>query len=131
MSEITRYGSEGSVGMAGRRMPFAHAVEAGGWLHVSSQVPMIDGEIVGNGIAEQTRQTIKNLLEIVKEAGYEPHHIVRCGVWLEDARDFSSFNRVFVEIFGGHLPARTTIVSSMVVGCRVEMDCIAYKGVTR
>ena len=124
---IKRYGPDGSIGIAGRRVPFAHAVEAGGWLHVSSQVPMVDGVIIGGTIEEQTRQTITNLLAIVKDAGYELSDIVRCGVWLEDARDFFPFNRVFSEVFGEHLPARTSIVASMVIGCKVEMDCIAYK----
>jgi enamine deaminase RidA (YjgF/YER057c/UK114 family) len=124
---IKRYGPDGSIGIAGRRVPFAHAVEAGGWLHVSSQVPMVDGVIINGTIEEQTRQTITNLLAIVKDAGYELSDIVRCGVWLEDARDFFPFNRVFSEVFGEHLPARTSIVASMVIGCKVEMDCIAYK----
>ena len=124
---IKRYGPGGSIGIPGRRVPFAQAVEAGDWLHVSSQVPMVDGVIIGGTIEDQTRQTITNLLAIVKDAGYELSDIVRCGVWLEDARDFFPFNRVFSEVFGEHLPARTSIVASMVIGCKVEMDCIAYK----
>ena len=124
---IKRYGPGGIIGIHGRRVPFAQAVEAGDWLHVSSQVPMVDGVIIGGTIEDQTRQTITNLLAIVKDAGYELSDIVRCGVWLEDARDFFPFNRVFSEVFGEHLPARTSIVASMVIGCKVEMDCIAYK----
>jgi enamine deaminase RidA (YjgF/YER057c/UK114 family) len=54
-------------------------------------------------------------------------HIVRCGVWLEDPRDFAGFNGVFKEFFGEHPPARACVVSSMVVDCKVEIDCVAYK----
>ena len=88
---------------------------------------MRDGEIVSGGIAEQSRQAIQNLQAIVNEAGYGLEHVVRCGVWLEDPRDFQTFNKVFKEFFGKNPPARSCVVSSMVVDCKVEIDCVAYK----
>jgi len=66
-------------------------------------------------------------MAILKEAGYGAEDIVRCGVWLEDARDFAAFNSVFREYFGEHPPARACVVSSMVVDCKVEVECVAYK----
>jgi len=48
-------------------------------------------------------------------------------VWLDDARDFQAFNAVFKEYFGAHPPARACVQSSMVVDCKVELDCVAYK----
>lgn len=124
---IKRYGIEGGKGTGGQQLPFARAVEADGWLYVSEQVPMADGEVVVGGITAQSRQAILNLLSILDEAGYRPEHVVRCGVWLDDPRDFSSFNAVFKEYFGEHPPARACVVSSMVIDCKVEIDCIAYK----
>jgi reactive intermediate/imine deaminase len=124
---IKRYGVEGGKGTGGQHLPFARAVEADGWLYVSGQVPMMDGEVVTGNIIVQAQQAIRNLLSILKEAGYGPEHVVRCGVWLEDPRDFSSFNKVFKEHFGEHPPARACVVSSMVVDCKVEIDCVAYK----
>ena len=88
---------------------------------------MVDGEIVDGNIVVQAHQAIKNLLAILKEAGYGTEHVVRCGVWLDDARDFQSFNKVFREYFGENPPARACVVSSMVVDCKIEIDCIAYK----
>jgi len=88
---------------------------------------MLQGELVTGNIATQSRQAIRNLLSILGEAGYGPEHVVRCGVWLDDPRDFSSFNAVFKEHFGEHPPARACVVSSMVVDCKVEIDCVAYK----
>jgi len=127
---IKRYGAEGGKGTGGQHLPFARAVEADGWLYVSGQVPMVQGEVVVGNIVVQSRQAIANLLSILKEAGYGPEHVVRCGVWLEDPRDFSSFNTVFREYFGEHPPARACVVSSMVVDCKVEIDCVAYKDPT-
>ncbi|MBS1165173.1 MAG: yabJ 2, partial [Proteobacteria bacterium] len=42
---IKRYGA-GSTGAGGQPLPFARAVEADGWLYVSGQVAMENGEIV-------------------------------------------------------------------------------------
>lgn len=125
---IKRYGVEGSKGTGGQGLPFARAVEADGWLYVSGQVAMVNGELVPGNIATQARQAIQNLISILKEAGYGPEHVVRCGVWLDDARDFSAFNAVYREFFGEHPPARACVASSMVVDCKVEIDCVAYKG---
>lgn len=126
MADITRYGTE-KAGAGGQNLPFARAVEADGWLYVSGQVPMIDGEIVGHGIVEQTHLVIKNLLAILEEAGYGVEHIVRCGIWLDDPRDFWSFNGIYKQYFGEFPPARACVQASMVVDCKVEIDCIAYK----
>ena len=123
---IKRYGAEKS-GAGGQNLPFARAVEANGWLYVSGQVPMKDGEIVGTGIVEQTHLTIKNVIAILEEAGYGLEHVVRVGVWLDDPRDFWSFNGVYKSYFGEHPPARACVQSTMMVDCKVEIDCVAYK----
>ncbi|ALD92699.1 RidA family protein [Cupriavidus gilardii] len=125
--DIQRFGVEGGTGTGGQHMPFARAVAADGWLYVSGQVPMVDGEVVDGGIVAQTHQAISNVLAILAEAGYGPEHVVRCGVWLDDARDFASFNKIFKQYFGANPPARACVQSSMVVDCKVEIDCIAYK----
>ena len=124
---IVRFGVEGGSGTGGQHLPFARAAGADGWLFVSGQTPMVDGEVIHGGIVEQSHQAIRNLVAILQEAGYGTEHVVRCGVWLDDPRDFPSFNRVFKEYFGAHPPARACVVSSMVVDCKVEVDCVAYR----
>jgi reactive intermediate/imine deaminase len=123
---ITRYGAE-KAGAGGQRLPFARAVEADGWLHVSGQVAMEDGEIISGGIVEQSHKAIQNLIAILHEAGYGVEHVVRCGVWIDDPRDFWSFNKIYQGYFGEHPPARACVQASMMVDCKVEIDCIAYK----
>ncbi|GAA0837692.1 MAG: RidA family protein [Cupriavidus sp.] len=125
--DIKRFGVEGGTGQGGSHMPFARAVQADGWLYVSGQVPMVNGEVVEGNIVTQSHQAIRNVMAILAEAGYGPEHVVRCGVWLDDARDFPSFNKIFKEYFGANPPARACVQSSMVVDCKVEVDCIAYK----
>ncbi len=124
---MKRYGVEGAKGVGGQHLPFARAVEADGWLYVSGQVAMVNGILVEGGIVPQAHQAIQNLLAILQEAGYGAEHVVRCGVWLDDPRDFAAFNRVFQEHFGANPPARACVVSSMVVDCKIEIDCVAYK----
>jgi reactive intermediate/imine deaminase len=126
MSDIKRYGTEGT-GAGGSNLPFARAVQADGWLYVSGQVPMENGQLVTGNVTRQAHAAIKNVLTILKEAGYGPEHVVRCGVWLDDARDFGEFNAVFREYFGAHPPARATVETRMVVDCKIEVDCVAYK----
>lgn len=123
---IKRYGAE-KTGAGGQNLPFARAVEADGWLHVSGQVAMKDGEIVRGSVIEEAHIAIENLIAILNEAGYGVEHVVRCGVWLDDPRDFWSFNGVYKSYFGEHPPARACVQSAMMVDCKVEIDCIAYK----
>ena len=122
---IKRYGGEGARNAGS--LPFARGVEANGWLYVSGQVPMAGGELVSGNIEAQAHQAIKNLLAVLKEAGYGPEHVVRCGVWLDDPRDFQAFNIVFRDYFADNPPARACVVSSMVIDCKVEIDCVAYR----
>lgn len=123
---ITRYGS-GSSGAGKQPLPFARAVEADGWLYVSGQVAMENGEIVPGGIVSQTRRAIENMIAILHEAGYGVEDVVRVGVWLDDPRDFWSFNGVFVEYFGANPPARSAVQSRMMVDCKIEIDCVAFR----
>lgn len=123
---IKRYGA-GERGLGDAPLPFARAVQAAGWLYVSGQVPMRDGEIVAGGIGPQTRQAIDNLIAILHEAGYGVENVVRVGVWLEDPRDFGAFNKIYVGYFGGQPPARACVQASMMVDCKIEIDCVAYK----
>ena len=46
---IKRYGTV-QTGAGGRTLPFARAVEADGWLYVSGQVAMENGEIIDGNI---------------------------------------------------------------------------------
>jgi len=123
---IKRYGT-GSRGAGGQPLPFARAVEADGWLYVSGQVGMENGEIVSGGLIAEVHRTMQNLIAILNEAGYGVEDVVRVGVWLDDPRDFWTFNKIYAEYFGANPPARSAVQSHMMVDCKVEIDCVAYK----
>lgn len=124
---IKRYGVDESKGSGQQALPFAKATEADGWLYVSGQTPMVNGEVIDGGIIAQANQAIRNMIEILEAANYTTADIVRIGVWLDDSRDFWSFNKVFAQYFGDHPPARACVQSAMVVDCKVEVDCVAYR----
>jgi reactive intermediate/imine deaminase len=111
----------------GQRRPFAKAVRAGDFVYVSGQVPTVDGEVVTGGIVAQTEQVVVNIKDVLALAGCTLADVVKVNVWLDDARDFSSFNAVFQKHFIDHPPARSTVQSPLMVDAKVEMDVIAYK----
>ncbi len=124
---ITRFGADGGVGTGGQHLPFSSAVEAGGWLYVSGQTPMTDGEVVEGGVVEQSRLAIDNCIKIMTDAGYGLEDVVHVKVILTDARYFCAFNKVFKEVFGAHPPARICAVADLVVDVKVEVDVTCYK----
>jgi reactive intermediate/imine deaminase len=108
--------------------PFSPAVRAGDFVYVSGQVPGNEaGEIVAGGIEAQTRQVFANLKKVLALAGCTLEDVCKTTVWLHDARDFGAFNRVYLEFFPEHKPARSTVESRLMVDAKVEIDCVAYK----
>ena len=63
-----------------------------------------------------------------KAAGTDLSHVLRCGVFLVDMRDFAAMNAVYARVFGDHRPARTTVAVSSLphAGLRVEIDAVAW-----
>jgi 2-iminobutanoate/2-iminopropanoate deaminase len=78
--------------------------------------------------ASQTEQCLRNVETILKAAGTDLQHVLRCGVFLIDMAEFKDMNAVYERMFGDHRPARTTIQAGALPsdGLRVEIDCIAY-----
>ena len=109
-------------------LPMAPAVRAGDFVFVSGQAALDeDGSVIEGGITAQTHLTIKRLITVLDEAGCSLTDVVKATVWLDDARDFAAFNKVYAEYFGDAPPARSTLVSSLVVDAKVEIELLAYK----
>jgi reactive intermediate/imine deaminase len=116
------------TGAGGQPLPFSPAVKAGPFVFVSGQVAMAEsGEIVPGGIEAQTRQTMKNVEKALALAGCTLKDVVKSTVWLDDARDFWTFNRVYAEFFPENKPARSTTQATLMIDAKVEIEVIAYK----
>ena len=108
--------------------PFSPAVRAGDFIYVSGQVPAnADGEFVVGGIEAQTCQVMENLKKVLSLAGATLDDVCKSTVWLQDARDFGAFNRIYMGYFGENKPARSTTEARLMVDAKVEIDVVAYK----
>lgn len=86
------------------------------------------GRLVADDVDAQTEQCLKNVAAILEAAGSGLQHVLRCGVFLIDMREFPEMNAAYQRTFGTHRPARTTIQAAALPGdgLRVEIDAIAY-----
>lgn len=117
---------ESNVGT--RTLPRSAAARAGDFVFVSGQVARDEnGVLVVGGIEAQTRQTMKGLAQALALAGCTLADVVKVTVWLEDARDFQEFNRVYGEYFPDKRPARSTLQATNMAGTKLEIEAIAFK----
>jgi 2-iminobutanoate/2-iminopropanoate deaminase len=79
-------------------------------------------------VTAQTEQVLKNIATILEAAGSGMSHVLRCGVFLVDMKDFPKMNEVYARAFGSHRPARTTVQVAGLPGdgLLVEIDAVAY-----
>lgn len=107
--------------------PYSQAVELNGTIYISGQLPVnpADGTIPED-IAGQTRQSLTNIMAILKEAGLGPNNIVKTTVLLKDINDFAAMNAVYAEFFQEDKPARACYqVAALPKGALVEIEAIA------
>src|SRR5574337_1721581 len=111
-----------------RAFPRSLATRAGGFVFVSGQIARDEnGDVIVGGIEAHTRQAMNNVARALAVAGCTLEDVVKATVWLDDARDFDKFNRVYGEFFSGKRPARSTIQSKNMINTKVEIEVIAYK----
>lgn len=111
------------------KLPFSPGVKAGDYIFISGQVGHIDpktGDEI-EGIEAQTKQCIENMRELLRGAGSDLSDVVKVTVFLIRADDFVKMNEVYKSYFTGDLPARSTVVTGLVIpGMLIEMECVAY-----
>ncbi len=110
--------------------PYSQAVEKDGMLFISGQIPVnpTAGKVVGGGIKDQTRQVMENMGAVLKKAGYDYEHVVKCTCLLTDMGNFAAMNEVYGEYFAENPPARAAFaVVELPLKVLVEIECIAIK----
>lgn len=75
----------------------------------SGFIPGVHGGIFASSVEDQLRQTMRNLLDGLEEAGMNFSNVVSSNVYLDNIDDFARMNRVYAEYFDNAPPARTTI----------------------
>lgn len=111
-------------------IPLTPAIRAGDFVFVSGQLGLDDsGAVVAADIGAQTRQAIARIRAVLQLAGCDLDAVVKASVWITDPADFTDFNAAYREAFGQRPPARSTVVSGLLIpGAKVEIDAIAYVG---
>ena len=117
----------GPVKINGRTLSLSRAVRAGEMVYLTGQVPMRDGAVMTDGsIEDQTRAVLDDIAATLALAGCALEDVVKSMVWLTSRDDFPGFNAVYAEYFPHEPPARSAVVSDLLVDVKIEIEVIAY-----
>ncbi len=130
MGLSTRHLPVQSENLPAPRGPYSPGVVFERLIFVSGQgaIDPATGQLAGPDIETQTEQVLRNIAAILEAAGSSLNHVLRCGVFLTDSRDFPQMNAVSARVFGNNRPARTTVQVALLPAqdLKVEIDAIAY-----
>ena len=108
--------------------PYSQGILANGFLFASGQIPIIPetGAIAEGDITVQAQQVMKNVGEILKEAGADYESVVKTTCFLAEMSDFAAFNSIYEKYFTGK-PARSCVAVKQLpkdVLCEVEVIAV-------
>ena len=110
----------------------AIAVRGGTTVYVAGQVGWTGtGVWEAKDFAGQFRQALKNILEVLAQAGGRPEHIARLTWYVVDRDEYlaalKAVGAAYRELMGGHYPAMTVVqVSGLVEAlARLEIEATA------
>jgi reactive intermediate/imine deaminase len=72
-------------------------------------IPGPNGGIYAETVANQVRQTMRNLLDGLEEADLDFSHVVASNVYIDNLDEFGQMNPVYGSYFGSMPPTRTTV----------------------
>ena len=109
--------------------PYSQGVAAANFLFVSGQLPIDPktGSIDADNVADQARQSLTNLSQILEAAGTSMDKVVKTTVFIQHMDDFAVMNEVYAQFFQGEvLPARSAVeVAKLPKGALVEIEAVA------
>ena len=111
--------------------PYSQAVEAGGFVFVSGQIPIDPktGNVVQSDIKAQSLLVMENAKAILAAAGCGMKNVVKATIYLKNIADFAVVNEAYGGYFPTDPPARATVeVSRLPKDVAIEMDFVAWKG---
>ncbi len=106
---------------------YSQAVEAGGLVFLSGQIPLVPEtmDIVDGDFEARARQVFSNLEAVANAAGGSLDDIVKLTIFLTDLDNFATVNAVMEDFFEAPYPARAAVgVASLPKGVDVEADAI-------
>lgn len=118
------------AGAAKPLAPYSPAVEANGLVFISGQIALIGdtGQLQLGSIAEETRQVMENLGLLLRAAGLDFGHLVRCTIFMSSMDHYAAVNEVYGTYFQDAPPAREAVaVKGLPRGVNVEISGIACR----
>ncbi len=109
--------------------PYSAAVEAGGFIFLSGQLPVdpATGHVI-HDIRQATHQVLINLQTLLEENGLSLNNVIKTTLFLTDMDDFAAVNEIYAGYFPADPPARSTVeVSELPKGVLIEIDAIAAR----
>ena len=108
-------------------LPFSEAVSVGNMLYLSGQIGIDSSmKLVSGGIEAETRQVMENIKAVLERYGSSLDNVIKVTVMLSDISEWGEMNKVYVQYFTKHLPARSALgANGLAMGARVEIECIA------
>jgi len=106
---------------------YSQAVEAGGLVFLSGQIPLLPDtmDIVEGDFETRARQVFANLQAVANAAGGSLNDIVKLTIFLTNLDNFATVNAVMEDFFDKPYPARAAVgVASLPKGVDVEADAI-------
>jgi len=108
--------------------PFSPAILADGTLYVAGQTGADKKGVYAEKFEDEVKQTLDNVGEILKAAGFTFADAVAVQVYLTDMELFPNMNSVYTKVFPEPRPARTTVGVAKLVGkARIEITVTARK----
>lgn len=109
--------------------PYSQAIDTGTFVYASGQIPLDPATgAIPEGITEQTRQSLRNVCAILKEAGLTVDNVVKTTVFLADMDHFAAMNEVYGQVFTEPYPARSAVaVRTLPKNVLVEIEVIAVR----
>ena len=107
--------------------PYSQAIVTRDLVFTSGQIPIdpATGEVVKGGIAEQSHQVMKNIMEVLAAANSCAEKVIKTTGFLRDMSDFQAFNEVYAQYFTGK-PARSCVaVRALPKDVLVEVEAVA------
>lgn len=108
--------------------PYSQGIKTGDMIFLSGQLGLdpVTNEFAEGGVAEQTRQSLTNLKNILESAGSSMKNVIKTTVFLNDMNDFQAMNAVYSQFFESDPPARSTVqAAALPKNGLVEIDLIA------
>lgn len=113
--------------------PFSHAVECDGWVFLTGQMPTDpddDSRPLPEGVEDQTRRVMDNLIIVLQSLGLGLEHVVQVRAYLTHFdEDYAAMNAIYASYFpADRRPARTCVgVTGLARNARVEIDMLARR----